>query len=155
VIVPKAPPQAGAPQQRIVAGIDGSVEAATALRWAAAEALTRGAILEVVLAWSLSTMTAFPSQFPLGGPLEEDLEAGAAQIVERTLGEMDLAGVEVIRTVTPGHPAEVLIERATSAQLLVVGTRGLGRAREALLGSVSHACAHRSPVPIAIVRHSD
>jgi nucleotide-binding universal stress UspA family protein len=36
---------------------------------------------------------------------------------------------------------------------LVVGRRGLNRAQEVLLGSVSHACVHHSPVPVAIISH--
>jgi hypothetical protein len=49
------------------------------------------------------------------------------------------------------RPAPVLVDAARSADLLVVGTRGLGRAREAIQGSVNHACAHRSPVPVAVI----
>lgn len=54
-----------------------------------------------------------------------------------------------------GRPAQLLIDAAASADLLVVGSRGLGRTQEAIHGSVSHACAHRSPVPVAIIPHHE
>jgi nucleotide-binding universal stress UspA family protein len=46
----------------------------------------------------------------------------------------------------------VLVNCSREADLLVVGTRGRGRAKEALLGSVSHACTHHTHAPLAIVR---
>ena len=42
----------------------------------------------------------------------------------------------------------------TSADLLVVGSRGMGSLSGAMLGSVSHALVRKSPVPVTIVRHA-
>ena len=52
----------------------------------------------------------------------------------------------------------MLSEAAEDADLLVVGSRGLGGFKELLLGSVGHQCAQHAPCPVVIVRgrnHTD
>ncbi|WP_187171330.1 universal stress protein, partial [Enterococcus faecium] len=39
--------------------------------------------------------------------------------------------------------------------LIVIGARGQGAIASALLGSVSQALVHASPVPVTIVKHAD
>jgi nucleotide-binding universal stress UspA family protein len=55
-------------------------------------------------------------------------------------------------SVQRGHPAEVLLEAAKDADLLVVGSRGRGGFSGMLLGSVSTQLAHHASCPILIVR---
>ena len=52
-----------------------------------------------------------------------------------------------------GSPAEALIETADreGAELLVVGSRGRGSLRSAVLGSVSRELAARAPCPVVVV----
>jgi nucleotide-binding universal stress UspA family protein len=51
-----------------------------------------------------------------------------------------------------GQAAEVLVNVAEDADLLVVGSRGHGGFSGLLLGSVSAQCAHHAPCPLLIVR---
>jgi nucleotide-binding universal stress UspA family protein len=128
-------PGTGSPGvEHIVVGVDGSEGAAVALRWAAAEARVRQARLEAVTAYTTDSM-----------------RAGAESALHDAVQGLDTDRLMIDLTVREGRPAEVLLERAEAADLLVVGTRGLGRARELFLGSVSHACVHRSPVAVAVV----
>lgn len=53
-----------------------------------------------------------------------------------------------------GQAARVLLDASQDADLLVVGSRGLGGFRELLLGSVSQQCAHHATCPVVIVRHT-
>jgi nucleotide-binding universal stress UspA family protein len=51
-----------------------------------------------------------------------------------------------------GHPAEVLMQMAKRAELLVVGSRGHGRIFGALLGSVSHYVAAHAACPVVVIK---
>jgi nucleotide-binding universal stress UspA family protein len=136
----------------IVVGVNGSPEGDTALQWAAKEARMRGAKLRVVVAWSESKAV-FPTKFPLGGPLGVSLHTAAQDVADRAVDRLDAPDLHIERTVVQGRPTAVLTEMACSAELLVVGRRGLGHTHEVLHGSVSHACAHRSPVAVAVIPH--
>jgi nucleotide-binding universal stress UspA family protein len=59
--------------------------------------------------------------------------------------------VDVASVVRQGQAADVLLEEARGADLLVVGSRGLGGFTGLLLGSVSQQCAHHATCPVAIV----
>jgi nucleotide-binding universal stress UspA family protein len=50
-----------------------------------------------------------------------------------------------------GHPSELLLEWSSDAQLVVVGSRGLGGFTGLLLGSVSQTMLHQSPCPVAVI----
>ena len=62
--------------------------------------------------------------------------------------------VSVTSIVMAGPPAQVILERLRDGRhdLLVMGTRGLGRVGSALLGSVSQTVLHAAEVPVLVVR---
>lgn len=133
--------------RHIVVGIDGSEGAERALRWAVTEAKVHGARLELVTAWSWTT-------FPDGTPATDtwrDPPTVAGEVLSGAASLLGADGGDLTLTKTEGVASDVLVEAAGSADLLVVGTRGLGRPREILLGSTSHYCTHHSPVPVAVV----
>jgi nucleotide-binding universal stress UspA family protein len=85
-----------------------------------------------------------------------DWDARARTLLEDALAAVPVEGdVQVTRTTLQGHPAQVLTDASTSADLLVVGSRGHGGFAGMLLGSVSaHVSAH-AHCPVVVVRHSD
>ncbi|HEU6444441.1 MAG TPA: universal stress protein [Gaiellaceae bacterium] len=56
------------------------------------------------------------------------------------------------RRAVQGSAAEELVRASEGAELLVVGSRGLGGFASLLLGSVSQQCAHHARCPVVIVR---
>jgi len=141
---------------RIVVGVDGSVPANKALEWAAEEAKIRGATLEAVCAYHIPTgWFGIDGSSVLTVPVAlDDLERGAKEILDsavtKALGTE--AGVDMLKTVAVGAPADVLIEACARADLLVVGNRGHGDLGSVLLGSVGMHCVHHAPCPVVVVR---
>jgi nucleotide-binding universal stress UspA family protein len=142
---------------RVIVGVDGSETARRAVRWAAREAKLRGMKLELVSAWEIPTYSyvsgyGFPA---ISEEMTKSLTARAEGHLAEALDEARAEAREVqIETIAAeGQPAKVLVEVAKGANLLVVGSRGLGGFRELLLGSVSQQCAQHATCPVVIVRH--
>jgi nucleotide-binding universal stress UspA family protein len=103
---------------RIVVGIDGSDESLRALDWAAVQAGRAGAVLEIETAYE---------------PSYEFITRDEVQLtMERRIAEARARVAEVAPSVSVSSgthiesPAKVLIEASQGADLLVVGSRGLG-----------------------------
>jgi len=90
-----------------------------------------------------------PSNPPGTDPLAP-LRAALDRTVTAALGEHPAVKVET--AVVEGRAAQVLVDRAQGADLLVVGNRGHGGLAGAFLGSVSFNCAAHSPCPVVVVR---
>jgi nucleotide-binding universal stress UspA family protein len=143
---------------RIVVGIDGSEGAAAALAWALDEAKLRGASVVALTAWT-PTEVLLASRAVVDAPSLHDQELvghvqeSAERVLEHAVSSVDPNGVSIERVVVQRPAAEALIEAAADADLVVVGTRGLGGFKGLLLGSVSQQVAHHAPCPVVIARH--
>jgi nucleotide-binding universal stress UspA family protein len=139
--------------ERVVVGVDGSESSLRALHWAARDAELRGAVLEVVTAWTFPEHAA-PLGLIVRVPWPEDLMAQAREALD-TLIERELPGRDKARVhaqVIRGSAAAVLLEAARDADLLVVGNRGRGAFADLLLGSVGEHCARHAVCPVVVVR---
>ena len=142
--------------KHIVVGVDGSDSSRAALEWAYDEAAHHGASLVVVNAWHPPSLPMSP---PYGHLPPEDYESQPRNEALALLEQFTSAAraqdpaVDVRTSVEEGkNPAEVLIERSTEADLVVVGSRGHGGFVGMLLGSVSqHLVAHAN-CPVVVVR---
>jgi nucleotide-binding universal stress UspA family protein len=143
---------------RVVVGVDGSELSVAALRWAADEARLRGATLVAVHAWTFVPPAAVgePGVIPTAAvTLMDDLDmqrTGASALLDQALADVP-ADVTVERLAGEGSPAEVLVSASEGADLVVVGSRGRGGLKSALLGSVSQHVASHAACPVVIVRY--
>jgi nucleotide-binding universal stress UspA family protein len=137
---------------RIVVGIDGSPGSLHGLSWAGREARLRNATLEVVAAWTYPTPVLLVPVAP-DPPQVKTLRKNAREMIEHALEKVadDVDGVDVDLRVVEGDTSAVLLERAKGADLLVVGSRGLGGFRGLLLGSVSQQCVQHATSPVVVV----
>lgn len=143
--------------KRIVVGVDGSEESRLALRWAADEAKLRGAALRVVHAWPSPYAILAGLNVQMGerfdGDVIENERRIADDLVEKALIKtgVEASGLSIEREVSQGPAVATLLEAAQEADLLVVGTRGLGGFTGLVLGSVSQQCAQHASCPVVIV----
>ena len=154
VVHPRAGGVTGPP--RVVAGSDGSAGSRAALAAAVEEAARTGAGVEVVAATGTGdTWVDLSAVVPEARrQLREDLRARVEEAVDTVLRDRarDARVPRVDVDVVEGAAADVLLDRAAGAGLLVVATRGRGTARGLLLGSVALQCALHAPCPVLVVR---
>ena len=81
-------------------------------------------------------------------------EKAADEILHDAVRDADVHGLThpIEREAAAGGAASAIIDAAKDATLVVVGSRGLSRARELVFGSVSHQVVHHAPCPVVVIR---
>jgi nucleotide-binding universal stress UspA family protein len=133
-------------------GVDGSDNSLAAVRWTADLAKDLGPDVEVVAVHALGLLEHLdPDQDPI--PVERH-QAEIEQLFRREwCSPLTDAGVYFTTELVYGPPVQVLLGAADreEADLVVMGSRGLGRFPERLLGSTSTQIASESRRPVVIV----
>ena len=134
----------------ITVGLDGSQESRAAAEWAAREAKLRGLPLKIVHVWE--PVPEPMAQAPLLGA--ETHQHWTERIPREAAQGLRLRhpGVEVRTEQVSGRPAEALAEAADSAELLVLGSRGLGGLGGLMVGSVGLSVIAHADRPVVLVR---
>ncbi len=123
----------------IVVGYDGSPESKAAVHWAASVAHRRGRPLVVVSAAGVDP----------GDDQVAEAKALAEEGAERARQSAD---VEVTAQAPGAGAVNSLVALSQDAELVVMGNRGRGRLRGALLGSAAFSVATHAACPVAITR---
>ena len=136
---------------RIVVGIDGSEASTRAAELAAREASLRKAGLTLV---SAILPPIAPAGFGPGLPVSLDALEEIRQATDRQLTALasTLDAPDIRSHVQIGSPSGVLLEASETAQMIVIGSRGLGGFRGLLLGSVSAQVAAHADCPVLVSR---
>jgi nucleotide-binding universal stress UspA family protein len=138
----------------ILVGVDGSRGSLAAVDWAAAEAASRRSSLRVIHAFDWPLYSYGPGGPSSYGPPDADLRAAAGRILDEAVRRAALGspGLSVDGTVRIGRPCPVMLDEARTAELVVVGSRGLGGFTGLLVGSVSSRLAAHAPCPVVVMR---
>lgn len=156
IVVPAKPvAEVGPTMHKIVVGLDGSAGSLQALEWAYGEALLSGAELTAVHGWI----------YPYAGPrtsVSEPRTQMQLDAMEELKSSLESLGPRLTSGSIHMHPklveqspAQALLEEAKDADLVVVGSRGRGALRSALLGSVSRTVVQHATCPVAVIRQTE
>jgi nucleotide-binding universal stress UspA family protein len=151
---------------RMLLATDASKEAELAARSAVELADKTGSELHVVHVLDVTSWhLAYPGASGFDGPELQDpvLEEDLRRISEQRAGELLNAEAEKIRSVG-GTPAQMYLREGVAPQeivdlaeelevgLIVLGSRGRGGIRRALMGSVSDSVVRHAHCPVFVVR---
>jgi nucleotide-binding universal stress UspA family protein len=138
----------------IVVGVDGSGASLRALGWASEQAELEHRPLTVAHGAGAMPPRWTNVGLPDGETLRELLERDGREILAeaRLLVEHKAPGVETRELFRVTDPRELLLDLSRDAHLLVTGSRGLGRLRSMLLGSVGVAVSRHASCPVVVHR---
>lgn len=140
---------------RILVAVDGSAESDAAVRWAARESGVRHAPVTLVHVITPAAIS-LPAEALAFDVIRwsEDNSREVLQRAEHMFRDSCGSDVDVRTEVIHCPVVPALVDASKDAQLIVVGSRGLGAAGRAILGSVSTGLIHRAHCPVAVI-HDD
>lgn len=135
----------------IVVGIDGTINAALALDWAADEAARRASRLVVVYAGAVLDSAGYSSATL--DMMRADATVHGEQVLTEAVSSVrashpDLPVTTLLRY---DRPTEVLVELSGPNSIVVVGSRGGSRFSGALFGSIGQRVAAHAAGPVVVV----
>jgi nucleotide-binding universal stress UspA family protein len=138
---------------RVLLATDGSADARTAAQWLADFPLP---VDTTVLVVTVVNLPPSPIDIPTVAEFKSALLEAAGTAAEELIPVLKGHVAAVETRVVEGDARQKLIELAKewSADLMVVGARGLGAVATALLGSVSIAVVRHAPCAVMVVRPS-
>ena len=136
----------------VVVGVDGSASALHAVRWAAREAERRGAPLRLVHVCHVVPVRHPRQVSPPPEYLTAVHEQGRHWLTEASAAaRRTVPGLAVSTDLHAGVTTGVLLDESRSAQLMVLGSRGLGGFASLLVGSVAVALSGHGHCPVVVV----
>src|SRR3984957_17667879 len=143
--------------QRIVVGVDGSPSSREGLRWAVRQGGLTGARGGGAPSWSSPAMVGMGTPFTdadAGGGDDGGIKVAAQDMLRSAIAEAagQSPGVAVKAEVGEGSTAQLLLDAARGASMVVVGSRGHGGLTGTLLGSVGQTLSQHAPCPVLIIR---
>lgn len=142
---------------RILLAFDGSKEALAASQ--AAIEIAKGTSSELHILYVLPAVPQSPYSYPLSKEKSETgfvrAEQAARSLVSEQAERMEAEGGVVAGVhLALGRPEEEIVElgEELNAVMIIMGSRGLGGVRRALLGSVSEFVVHYAGCPVLVVR---
>ncbi len=139
---------------KVLLATDGSEEAGLALRAAADLVNSTDSELHVVHVFPSDVGVPYPAEVLQREPPDQSKQQAQA-FLDRQVERIRAEGMAVAGSyLRAGRPANeiVRLSEELGVGLIIMGSRGLGGVRRALMGSVSDSVARHAPCPVMIVR---
>jgi nucleotide-binding universal stress UspA family protein len=139
----------------IVVGVDGSPEAQLAIEWAAHEAvlhgipLTLAQILPEAQAWTWYEVSVSSELAQIAEQRGREILSQATKVAEQAIA--DAGPLTINEHIAEGNAVSALTDLSKDAEMIVSGSRGIGKVGRALLGSVSSGLLHHAHCPVAVI----
>lgn len=129
----------------VIVGVDGSQAAISAALWGVDEAISRDTPLRLV--------SVIKATHPSTDDYARDLEHAEKSLREARLAvEATRKPVDIQTDIPRGPAAAVLVEASRDAELVCVGSVGIGRYARSILGSTATELAEKAHCPVAVLR---
>ncbi|KAJ8528917.1 hypothetical protein K7X08_030657 [Anisodus acutangulus] len=150
-------------RKMIMVGMDESEESFYALKWALDHLLNNPSSSTIIILINVQP-TFSPMVYPAGPvvyaaptvveAVKKAQHQNATRLLSRALHLCEQKMVKAETLILEGDPKDKICQAADELHidLLIVGSRGLGKIKRAFLGSVSDYCAHHVHCPILIVK---
>jgi nucleotide-binding universal stress UspA family protein len=129
----------------VITGIDGSQAAIQAAQWAVDEAVGRGVPLRLVYV--------IKATHPSADDYYEDIHSAEASL-QAAQAAVEGVGmpVKVETAILEGPPGATLVAESRDADMICIGSVGIGRYARSILGSTATDLAEKAHCPVAIIR---
>jgi len=135
----------------ILVGVDGSPSSAAAVDWAARDAALHNLSLTLIHVLAAPVVMTFPETPLPPGYTEWQRDQGERHL-RKAVEIAEAAGApRVAAEIVVGSTVPTLVDSSREAARLVVGSRGHGRLRRVLLGSVSSSLVRHAHCPVAVI----
>jgi len=140
----------------IVVGVDGSGHSRKALEWAANEAAVHHMPLTVLTVHqAVRDVYGSASHYGDDAALTDKAKEAAQAETDQVLAALGSQPISVTVTAVHGLPVDELVKASESADMIVLGRRGMGGFVRLLMGSVSSQVAQHARCPVLIVPSAD
>ena len=134
----------------ILVPVDGSQNALRGLDKAISIAKGSGATITALFVFQLP----WKAGLKFSKSMEKQVNAKATRAIGTAKQKVEKQGLPFKWKTTGGKPGDAIVNvsRGTKADMIVIGARGLGAAKEKFFGSTSNYVMHKSPKPVLVVK---
>jgi nucleotide-binding universal stress UspA family protein len=136
---------------RIVVGVDGSPPSILAMRWAGALVSVLEAEIRAVTPWEFQILHG--SLTPAVPNPDHVARSACSEAVGKAFGTALPAALE--RVIRQGPATKVLIDESRQAELLIIGSRGVGGVEGLLIGAVSAEVAEQAKCSVLVAHGTE
>ncbi|MBT5200294.1 MAG: universal stress protein [Thaumarchaeota archaeon] len=135
---------------KILVPLDGSVNSIRGLNKAIDIAKVSGAEITGLYVFHLPVVAGIKYT----QKMKDDVQVKAAKAIGPALKKVKQAGIPFKYKMTGGNVGADIVKTADKGKfdMVVIGARGIGAAKEAFLGSTSHHVLHKAKVPVLVVK---